>query len=462
VKRALVALGAASILAGVLLSPSTARANGRFPESNQIVFSESDTDLVILRVTFGLLVSHDRGKTWRWTCERAVGIISNEDPMYAATPSGTLIGTTFNGVTLSKDEACSWSYAGGTTDGLVFIDLAQNPNDARDVIALASSYESQDEAGATFFKTQVFETKDEGASFAQLGPTFDPKLLAETLDFTKSDPNRLYVSALADSSTAPRGVLLRSSDRGLSWQSIDIPLLNPCTAEAPCTERSVYIAAVDPNDANRVYLRTRNAVDRPARVLLSRDGGQTVETIYTSKGALPGFALSADGSKVWVGGPKDGVMQASTTDFQFQQRSTVEVQCLAYASDGLWACSSEKSGFVAGLSRDEGATFEARLKFCDIAGPLACGADTPTTTQCAPLWEQQRSLLGCGVADGGAGGDGGASSSGGVGPGDGGDDGGCSCRATSSPPYAVAVGGALGLLALVRRRRRGRRGGGAA
>lgn len=41
-----------------------ARANGRFPQSNAIFFAPNDSDLVLLRTTFGEVISHDRGKTW--------------------------------------------------------------------------------------------------------------------------------------------------------------------------------------------------------------------------------------------------------------------------------------------------------------------------------------------------------------------------------------------------------------
>src|SRR5687767_10201707 len=90
----------ASALAAVLFTaPDEASANGRFPESNAIFVSESHPDLVILRVTFGMLLSRDRGKTWAWVCERSIGSVGVEDPMYAITPSGRLLGSTFQGLT---------------------------------------------------------------------------------------------------------------------------------------------------------------------------------------------------------------------------------------------------------------------------------------------------------------------------------------------------------------------------
>jgi hypothetical protein len=429
-----------------------ARANGRFPESNAIFFAPSDPNLVLLRVTFGLIVSHDRGNTWDWICERSIGLAGIEDPMFNVTPAGTFLGSTFSGVTVSRDQGCSFAYAPSTKD-FVFIDLATRPSTPDNVVAFASSYDGQDEAGAIFFRSSLYETKDEGATFTELGPPFDPTLLGETVDLTASDPDRIYVTAVrGPADTQPKGVLLTSRDRGKTYQE------NPIVLEGG--EKAAFIAAVDPTNADRVYVRTYVATDKPSRLLLTDDAGKSFRTLFTTKTALLGFALSPDGKKVWVGSQADGLHYASTTDFAFQPRSRAEIQCLTYASDGLWACSNEKSGFVAGRSTDEGQTFETRLHFCDVRGPLGCAVGTVTHTECSlggtssnrvPPWPSQRALLGCG---GGA--DAGADAAGPPPPGDPGTDagGGCALGAPATSPLAAAVAGVAALIALLRRRRR--------
>jgi MYXO-CTERM domain-containing protein len=452
VKRGLLALA----LAAALTASGSAQANGRYPESNQIQFNEADPDLVVLRVTFGLLISRDRGVTWRWVCERAIGYLGTEDPMYALTPSGRILGSTFNGVTMTKDNACSWSFAFGGPSQRVFVDLAQSPKDRKNILALAAAYDKQDDAGGVLYKTEIFETKDEGDAFTAIASAFDPTMLGETLDLTASDPNRIYMSAVQVKGTAPTGLFLASRDRGVSWETTEVPLLQPCDAAMPCAERSLYIAGVDPNNADRVYLRTRNAVDRPARLIMTDDGGKTFKTIFSSKGSLPAFALSPDGSRVWVGGQFDGIFSASTADLLFQQRSSTPVQCLTVGAEGLWACSNENNkgtGFIVGLSRDEGSTFEAKLHFCDVLGAVECPAGTITHTECAAGWPAQEAQIGCGQPVGDGGTDGGGTSSGQP-VGDGG--GGCSCRTTEGSPYATAaLALALGTaVALLRRRRR--------
>jgi hypothetical protein len=454
---------AVAIGAAALAWPSAAHANGRFPESSAIFFAPSDPNVVLLRTTFGLISSADRGKTWDWVCEQSVGLAGVEDPMYAVTPDGTMMSSTFQGLSVSRDKACNWSFVGGALDSLVFIDLASRPSTPGDVVAFSSSYAGQDDAATIFFKSTLFETTDQGKTFNALPATISQELLGETVDVTPSDPDRIYVSAVRDPDVNTTAWLLTSTDHGKTFVEHQIPLVQ--------TEHAAFIAAVDPINADRLYVRTSNAVDQPSRLLVSDDAGKTFRTVFTAKGPLLGFALSNDGQKVYVGGPADGLQAASTTDFAFTKKSSVEVQCLKLADDGLWTCSSEKSGFVVGLTKDEGATFEAKMHFCDIRGPLTCPAGTSTNVRCSlggtapdsvPPWPGQRATLGCSASDVDAavGPDGSANGAdGGTNPADpdvtgGGGGGSCSVRAPSPTPVFALLAALGASIALVRRRRR--------
>jgi hypothetical protein len=458
VKRAFFGLALLALL-GV---PSIAEANGRFPESNQLFFASGDEQMLVLRTTFGMLVSNDRGATWQWVCEQAFPLSGSEDPMVAITPNGNILATTFQGITRSKSKACNWEYikdaplanpnSEGVDRGRFFIDLTSNPNDPKNVIVFASTYDHLGEDGGIFFSSQLFETTDEGATFTKLGPDLDTSFYGHTLDLTKSDPQRLYVTAIRNTGGAIAAFLLTSKDRGLTYTETPIPLED--------TERAVFIAAVDPTNADHVYARTSNTVDKPTRLLFTDNAGQSWRTLYKGAGALVGFALSADGSRVFVGGPKDGIQVASTADFQFTQKSNIEAQCLAISTDGLWACSNEKSGFIIAVSKDEGVTFEKKTHFCDIKGALDCPAGTSTNTECTGRWPAQAGLLNCaGFIDAGT--DGGTNtplpeSNDLVIPG-----GGCDCRTTSSSrssgaaaAFATAALAIAGIFRFTRRRRR--------
>lgn len=453
-KRASFGLALFSCLA---LQSGVAEANGRFPESNQLFFSPNDEQQLILRTTFGFLVSRDRGLTWGWVCENAFPLSGSEDPMIAVTPNGNVLATTFQGMSFSKTKACNWEYlktaplANPGTDGVdrgrVFIDLTTNPNDAKNVVVFASTYDRQDEDGGIYFSSQLFETVDEGVTFTKLGPDLDSSFLGYTLDLTKTDPQRIYVTAVRNPGGPVAALLLTSKDRGLTYTETPIQLED--------TERGVYIAAVDPTNADHVYVRTSNGTDKPSRLLYSDNAGQSWRVVYKGVGPLVGFALSPDATKVFVGGPKDGIQVASTTDFQFSQRSNIEIQCLAVSTDGLWACSNEKSGFIIAVSKDDGVTFEKKTHFCDIKGALECPSGTSTNTECPGRWPAQAGFLGCEGFTGADGGGPDASVSAGGGlvePG-----GGCDCRTTRAPGAAAFATAALGLAGLVAFMRRVRR-----
>ena len=448
------------VLASLLLASSGAEANGRFPESNHLFFAPSDDQFLMLRTTFGFLVSKDRGQTWSWVCEQAFPLSGSEDPMVAIAPNHNILATTFQGMSFSKTNACNWEYLrnaplanpdqNGMDRGRVFIDLAANPNDPKNVVTFASTYDRQDEDGGIYFSSQLFETTDEGVTFTKLGPDLDTTFLGYTLDLTKSDPQRIYVTAIRNPGGPVSAFLLTSKDHGQTYTETTIPLED-------AAERGIYIAAVDPNNADHLYVRTSAGTDKPSRLIYSDNAGQSWRLLFKGVGPLPGFALSADGSKVFIGGPRDGIQVANTTDFQFTQKANLEIQCLALAADGLWACSNEKSGVIIALSKDDGVTFEKKTHFCDIKGALDCPAGTSTNTECVGRWPSQSNLLGCGGDL-----DGGADASSDASPIPEGNPlvepgGGCDCRTppvSSSAAFISAVIGIAGVVAVTRRRRR--------
>lgn len=435
-----------------LLAAPSALANGRIPASSYIAFSPSDPSFVVARTTFGLLVSKDGGQSWDWVCEPSIGYSGPEDPAIAIFQSNTVVATLAEGLVQTTDRGCSFGFAAAPVPQKFFIDVAVRKTDAKVGYALLSAYaNAQDDAGGLLFTTQVWGTGDDGRSWKQAGPDLDPTILGETIDVAESNPARLYVSSIRGSGDAVVASLFVSDDTGATWQERKIPLGKD--------ERAGFIAAVDPKNADRVYVRTTASADLPARLLVTSDAGKTWETKYTSQGAILGFALSDDGQKVWLGGPKDGLQAASTSDFAFTKRSPIQVQCLAIGPDKkLWACSNESTGFTLGQSPDEGTTFTSRLHLHEVRGPLACASGS-TAEKCPPLWPGQSAALGVGGgADGGAGGDAAAKPPGSSGGGGGGDDCNCSTPGSGGTSALALLGAAVASVLLgVRRARRARR-----
>jgi hypothetical protein len=66
----------------------SASGNGRFPRADQLVLVPGSRDELVLRTTFGLLLSSDAGASWDWVCEQEIGFSGIEDPAFAILPNG--------------------------------------------------------------------------------------------------------------------------------------------------------------------------------------------------------------------------------------------------------------------------------------------------------------------------------------------------------------------------------------
>ena len=256
------------------------------------------------------------------------------------------------------------------------------PNAPHGALVLTGGYSGVNDAGASMFASQLFQTLDDGASWAPYGTPLDPAATLETVEVSASDVHRVYVSGTREDLGVLKGVLFASDDDGGTWTEHPIPL--------DTNEHAPFIAAVDPSNSNRVYVRMEG--DGGSRLLATDDGGASFRVAYLALGALLGFALSSDGSQVFIGGIDDGLLVAPAATLAFERRSTVHVRCLATGGSTLFACSDEATGFMVGASDDEGATFTPLLHLTTVRGPLPCATDA-STTACAADWPGIESQL---------------------------------------------------------------------
>jgi photosystem II stability/assembly factor-like uncharacterized protein len=379
---------ALAVACAALFAPSRAMANGRFPAANRIVLSPSDSDLVITRATYGVLRSEDHGATWSFLCEDALGLAqtATEDPALELTAAGALVAGLMipAGLDVSKDQGCTWSCVGGALSGQAIVDLAVRSETSSTLVALATPTDATGQPAGP----AVFQSTDDGLHWAQLGQGLDPSLLVSTVDVAPSDPHRLYVSATRGFGPGRTASLLVSLDEGTTWTERSVPL-------DTASEAFIYIGGVDPVDADRLYIRTGapKGQSGATRLLVSVDGGSTFQVGLTLSGQMLGFALSPDGSKIYAGGNIDGLFvgQRETGTFA-RMRSVVRggdggaidvhVECLAARGAELWACADDPSGFIAGVSTDDGATFEPRLQLGSVGAAIACEPGTPAALAC--------------------------------------------------------------------------------
>lgn len=431
--------------------PTAASANGRYPAAGQIAIAPSDPATILVRATYGILLTKNGGQRWEWVCEAAVGFTGSEDPMVSFTADGTILAGIFEGLSVSHDTGCQWSFAGGGLAQHYVVDLAVDKVDPQKGVLVISNSNGQDDAGQPVFLGQLWATADNGKTWAKSGVDLPQQFLALTVDTAPSDPNRVYASGRLGPPQYP-GALERSNDRGQTWQTLPIP--GSDDTHLP------YVGAIDPNNPDIVYVRLDGSPSD--QLVVTKDGGQTWNKIFDGQGDLFGFALSPDGATVAIGGDKDGIWTAPTSTLSFTKVSSVGAKCLTWSKDGLYACADEfLDGFTAGVSKDEGKTFTPIMHLSALCGPLACGAGTSVGSMCAAQWPATAATIsatGCDQPDGGSSSSSSSSSSSTSSSG-GGDSGGCSYAVPAAGAAWMASAAALlGVAsARVRRRRRGDR-----
>jgi hypothetical protein len=333
--------------------PATASANGRFPAASQLVVDPTDSKHLALRTTYGLVLTFDAGSTWKWVCETSPGYSGVFDPALAFTKSGRLLVPLPDGLSSTTDRACSFARA-SLFEGQLVVDLVSN-------LALT--------------KTTIAETTDNGATWTTLGTfTADP----ETIEVAPSRPQRIYIS--------DRDAILVSDDRGKTFERYAI------TGGVP------YLAAIDPNNADVVYVRVDGDATKsmPDRLMISRDGAKSWSELGRTTGEMLAFALSPDGSLVIWGGPNDGLFVDG------KSVSKVHARCLLWAGSRLYVCGTQSlDGFTVGVS-EELRPFAPLYRQSEVT-PLECAATTSTGRLCPREWPGTQLVIGVPDDDAGPG-----------------------------------------------------------
>ena len=432
------------LIVGTLLAlglwPAPALANGRFPAADQILINPDDPSHLALRATFGLLQSRDAGHSWSWICEAAVGYMG--DPALALLGGGNLLAGFFGSVAVSADQGCGWRSLTLDAQYQYAFDATLDPADPARAWVLTVSVDGTRQVS-------LLSVDDSGTIQQTLpvGQGFVPS----TVEVAPSDPARIYVTGAIENAPS---IVLRSEDGGHNWVRFSFDAYGSLP---------LFISAIDPLDPNLLYARIDNqpigttapTQRQPAdHLLVSRDAGETWDTVFSLDGDLFGFALSPDGSRIATGGPDQGVYLANKRELDFQPvpAPVRGLRCLRWTAEGLLACGQESlDGWTVGLSRDEGQSFEPLWHVQDLS-PLECAPATTTGAACPSLWPDVARTIGA------QGGDplppGGVASP----PAPAKDDGGCALRrAPSAPASWLPLAAALGWLERRRLRKRSRR-----
>jgi MYXO-CTERM domain-containing protein len=416
----------------------TAHANGRYPLANQLVARPGDPTHLVARTTFGLLRSDDAGATWTWVCEDALGMLDvAEDPSLALTGDGSTVIAYSQGINVSHD-GCSWTPVAGLPAGRFAVDVTVSPSRPHDVLAIELSIDNSD-ASVGAYTLHLVASSDDGSTFGEVGNPL-PGFLGATVEVAASTADRIYISGKVLATNQPTRA--RSDDGGLTFTSVPIP--------GVASDANAFIGGVDPIDPDVVYLRISPTATAPGRAIVTRDGGATFADLITIPGDVSGFALSADGTTLAVGGVDNGLYVGPTavadaaSPAAFPMVGTVKPSCLTWVGTRLYACAKEVSDmFSIAASDDDGGHFTALLHLADVT-PAACPPSSSAGI-CSAKWPPIAASIG---ADAGTA----SPSDGGVMPRS--SSGGCGCDVGSSGEVASGVFTAVVALPWFRRRRR--------
>lgn len=384
----------ASLVIGLALGVAAgpAQANGRPPSAVSIATRPGGRDILIA-TTFGVLLSKDDGCSFQWLCEQSIGFGGTFDPKYAIGADGTIYATTFEGLRVSRDGGCTFTTATagvppgepGALDGIWVdaIDLAPSG----DVwLATAESGRYND----------VYRSRDSGRTFAPMG-LHSAAIWWKSVKISTKDPARIYVTGYQIAGTAPGGGQMpptahvrRSDDGGASWQAM--PLDGVALAATPV----VHVAALDPENADVLYLRSTAAVPPVGdKLYRSRDGGATWTEVLSL--AQPILGVVVHGRSVLVAAGTGGAYESLDGGPFTAMTGAPNLSCVAERGDGsLLGCGAnwEPDFFAAGRSSD-GRAWEKIVRFSDMTGPLSCPAGTAQQDTCElAMWPSLREQFG--------------------------------------------------------------------
>lgn len=416
---------------------ATALANGRAPLTNGVFFRPGDSSSIYVRSTFGLLISHDDGCTFRWVCEQAVGYGGMFDPKYAAARDGTLFATTYTGLRVSRDGGCTWATATAELPAGAPGRIADIWIDALDVGPTGEVWVATAESARP---NDVYRSTDNGATFTARN-MLSPTIWWKSVRVAPSRAQRVYVSGY-QVAQPPTAHLRRSDDSGATWTPS--ALADVAYGATPI----VLVAAVDPSDPDIVFVTSLGASPPNGdRLYRSTDGGATLTEVLATSSAIADVAFH--GGRVLVASAAGGAFASSDGGATFAPLTEPpQLACLGVRGEQLIGCGANwQPDFKAVARSGDGAAWDKLFRFVELAGPLQCAAGTTSATTCDPMWpalEQQFGATGptCGAPD----------------PVDGpprkpADSGGC-CDAGSGAPLGVAgLALAVGLLLRGRRRR---------
>ena len=360
------------LLAAVLaLSlPSVALAHGGRPQTYDVLFGATDADMVVPG-TFGVMATLDGGATWDWLCIEGMpdarrGAIR---PAVRTSADSVLFAQSF-GLLDGRQRACDPIFD-TTLQNRFVADVTARPGGGYAAVSSDANMENH------LFVSPV------GDAFAAIGDAFPAGFLPERVRYAPSDAIRVYVSgeALESGTSTYSSSLLVSTDGGMHWSVIDVPLMSD--------ESVVRLLAVDPADAGHFFVVAQASVtDRLIEGTMSGASLRTVLQIPAVPIAVNrpfGLGFASDGT-VWFGNTMAGLYRITGTDRPDSIDKHLHVACVVPHGDDVYFCGDGLLDVFALGVQHPGAEYApvALMQFAQLDTQRTCG--TSLDAVCAGWW----------------------------------------------------------------------------
>ncbi|HVT09376.1 MAG TPA: hypothetical protein VHO67_18075 [Polyangia bacterium] len=344
----------------VLGAAASARADGAFPNSQNIMTPAALPHEIVLGTNFGLVISLDDGHTWTWSCEQALNAFATLY-QFGPPPTNRIFAVSDQGVIASDDVGCSWSAATGLAAGVAPTDVFADPTDPTRVFAIAPASAT---AGAG---QEVRRSSDGGRSFDAVVYTAAAGDNVTGVEVARSAPQTLTLTLTSGAAFTPK--VAQSTDGGGHWMVHDL------SASLPAKTYSISLIAVDPSNPQKLFLRAGSSAGEVLAV--STDGGATAQTpVSLPGGALTAFTRLDSGTLIAAGvqGTENVVYRSKDGGTSFQRLpAAIPVLGLSARGGTLYAVTDNSVATAAvETSTDEGATWQPLMAYSDIQAIQTC------------------------------------------------------------------------------------------
>ena len=353
------------------LLSSRAFADGAFPDSMGILLPLDQPNRIIASTNFGLLVSEDDGTTWSWVCEEAVGVNTFLHQL-GAPPNDLMVALSVDGLTYSNDFGCSWHRSNLAT---AYVDDAfpdaVNPSRVYALIRGSSGMLQISADGAQTFGPPVLTTiGDEHFS---------------GVENARSSPQTVYLTLYTLQPTV-HPYIARSTDGGQTWAR---PFFDPGST---FDSHSVRLAAVDPENANKLYLRLANIATGGESLGIFEASLGTLRIAYSLPAPMSAFLRRSNGQIIVAARDGSAFISADGGATFAAWPNAPHLRALGERNGVLYAVGDNfLDGFAVARSRDQGATWQPLIRFEQLTGPKSCG---DLANICAGPWLRLRNTLG--------------------------------------------------------------------